>query len=809
MELIRIIRSQWLWFTTNTLGWAVAIASVLTISVFALNELSYDRFHSNADQIYRVTLEYFDGSTTMHPARVVGEWPLELQKEYPAIEKTVRLVPFRKSVVKIEDNKFYVTQAFSTDSTFFDVFEAKILAGNKSKSFLVQPNMVMLSKGIAIKYFGSIDVIGKTVSILNQQLSEPLIYTVEGVYEDFPKNSHFHPDLLTSFTEVNNQTTWAYTYYLVAKGTDIDKLLQTIHQKWRDETPADRTIPTLHLQKLTDIHLYSNKTREIESNGNIRSLIMLGSAALIILLIALVNFINLCRVKFIYDTKRISIKMINGAKKIDIAIDSLIETLALAILSVLVALFFADKLSVVLGISVLSSKHTPIIIAICLAITVLITIVATLPIVSSKVYIDFKTRIRGSKAYTIPLLLQFTLSIIAIVCTIILAKQIRFLNDLHPESRSSSTIVMADNPWEPVQRFDLFKDELLKNPEIESVSGAMEEPGGDILDAVTFEMEGLVMEKPRTINIFTTDSNFFKVMGVDPLAGTTDLGFTPNRQWEAAAMELSILKNNNINSKEKIAELEQQVGNYREKYIVNRSALKLLEIANPEDAIGKRFRLNFHLPYLFPEGEIVGVVPDFHYTNLHSEEKPLVIVSRKAFMHCFIVKVSPSQFDKAIQSIEKVWNKINPDYPFQYQLIADSYQMAYRNEYSQIRMLSLFTVISVFLSSLGIFAMSSFNMQRRVKEVGIRKVNGAKIWEVMALLNLTFIKWVAIALILSTPIAYYAMDRWLQNFAYRTQLSWWVFALAGLLALAIALLTVSWQSWLAARRNPVEALRYE
>jgi putative ABC transport system permease protein len=360
-----------------------------------------------------------------------------------------------------------------------------------------------------------------------------------------------------------------------------------------------------------------------------------------------------------------------------------------------------------------------------------------------------------------------------------------------------------------VQRYEVFKDELLKNPEILSVTGAMEEPGGDILDATPFEMEGISADMAKTINIFTTDSNFFSALCISPLAGTVELGFTPSFQWEQQAMELSMLKQYNSTDRKKIDELEKKVGEYREKYILNQSAIDMLGFSSPTDAIGKRFRLSFHLPYLFPEGEVVGVVPDFHYTNLYRNERPLVIVSRKVFTHCFIIQVNPEQIGKAVSTIERVWRELNPDYPFQYQFITDSYRLVYRNEYSQMKLLAIFTIISIVLSCLGIYAVSAFNMQRKVKEIGIRKVNGAKIWQVMLMLNIDLVKWVAIAFVIATPIAFYAMDKWLQNFAYRTLLSWWVFALAGLLALVVALLTVSWQSWLAARRNPVEALRYE
>jgi putative ABC transport system permease protein len=258
-----------------------------------------------------------------------------------------------------------------------------------------------------------------------------------------------------------------------------------------------------------------------------------------------------------------------------------------------------------------------------------------------------------------------------------------------------------------------------------------------------------------------------------------------------------------------LAELERKVGNYREKYILNQSALRLLGINKPEDAIGKRFRLNFFLPDLFPEGEIVGVVPDFHYTDLHSTEKPLAISPRKMFNYCFIISINPAKRGEAIDTIASTWQKINPEFPFQYEFITESYRKVYAGEYAQTHALSLFALISIILSSLGIFALAAFSMQHRVKEIGIRKINGATITEILTILNKSFVRWIVLAFIIATPIAWLTMHKWLENFAYKTELSWWIFALAGLLTLGIALLTVSWLSWRAATRNPVEALRYE
>jgi putative ABC transport system permease protein len=337
----------------------------------------------------------------------------------------------------------------------------------------------------------------------------------------------------------------------------------------------------------------------------------------------------------------------------------------------------------------------------------------------------------------------------------------------------------------------------------------MEEPGGDILDNVGFEMEGIEKKEGQAINIFTTDSNFFSTLNIHPLAGTTDLGFTPSQQWEADAVELSTQRSSEKPDPQKIADLSKKVGNYRDKYILIESALKLLGIANPKEAIGKRFRLNFFLPDLFPEGEIVGVVPDFHYTNLHSAEKPLAIAPRKMFNYCFMIGVDPAQRKKAIETIASGWQKINAEFPLEFEYMNDAYEKVYAGEYAQSRVLSWFAVISILLSSLGVFALASFKIQRQEKEIGIRKVNGAQNAEILVMLNREFVKWVFFGFVIATPLAWYAMHRWLENFAYKTELSWWIFALSGILALGIALLTVSWKSWKAATRNPVEALRYE
>jgi putative ABC transport system permease protein len=817
-KLGRIVK-DWRFILINAIGLSTAFACVLIIFLFCRQQVSFDRFHSKADRIYRITIDSNSGAVSMHPARVAGDDPKRLAEEYPAIEKMVRLIPFRKAIIKIGDQKFYSQNAFSTDSNFFEVFDFAVLSGNARDAFK-KPRQAFISRSLAMKYFGSLDVVGKEISVLHQQESTPQLFTVSGVMEDFPANSHFHAELLTSNSGDDSQSVWAYTYFLMKQGTNVEALRNTIQKKWDEENKGAEYKPIVFLQKLTDIHLYSHLTREMEKNGDIRSVILLASGALIIMFIALLNFLNLSRVQFLKRIKSVKIRIINGASKMVVAQEFAAEALWLALFSIALGLIIAFKLCSYIDESLFTRAIVHDVVFIVLGYSLFIVGLSVYPVFASKIVSDLKLTQSGERLYSVPLIIQFTLAVVTIISTLVLNHQIDFINSKHPSSQNANMLVIADNPWESVQRYELFKNELMKDPSIAGVTAAMEEPGGDILDGCNFEMEGVEKKENQAINILTADSNFFQTMNIHALAGTIDLGYTPSQQWEADAAELSntraeLTGNDGKDEakakalRDKITEYEKRLGGYREKYIVNESALKLFGIRNPADAIGKRFRLTFFLPDLFPEGEIVGVVPDFHYTNLHNEEKPLVITPIKMFNYCFIVSINPGQRQKAIATINSVWSKINPDFPLQYEYITDSYHKIYAAEYSQTRVLSLFAIISVILSALGIFAMSSFSIQRRVKEIGIRKVNGARVYEVMVMLNEHYVKQVLVSFVIAAPVGWYIMHRWLENFAYKADLSWWIFAAAGFLTLIVALLTVSWQSWNAATRNPVEALRYE
>lgn len=806
MNPFREIHNNRIWFIINATGLCAAMACIILVSLFVRRELSFDRFHSKAGQIYRLTMNTNTGATAMHAARVQGNWPAEMARTYPEILKMARLIPSRRPVIRIGDNVFMSEKVFATDSTFFEVFDFKVLAGNIKKSFR-NPRGAFITRSIAEKYFGSTDVLGKEINILWHQDSQPYPYIIEGVMEDMPENSHFHADILVASPKQSDEGTWAFTYFLMKKGADIKNIEQKVRQKWIKEAKNNEPVPFIELQKLTDIHLHSHLTREIEQNGDMRSLILLLSGAFIVLLITLVNYLNLNRVQFIRKLKTYKVKLINGATKLHLSREIIANSLYTSVFSALVALLIVYELNAALGLNLLTGK-AGFITLIILGFILLLSALSVVPLITSAVSTDIAMKQKLGGLYTFPLVLQFCLAIIAIASTFILSRQIAYINNLHPASQNDNMMVIRYNRWDASRQYDVFKSELIKKTPILDVTCALEEPGGDINDGFLFEMEGVQNNDNQPLNIFTVDSNFFSFFNIHPLAGTTDFGSIPGIQWEQEALEANMYKENKI-FPEKVAQFEKSLSKFRGKYVLNMSALKLLGISKPEDAVGKRFRLKFWIPYLTPEGEIIGVVPDFHYTEIHKPERPLVIFANKSFSSNFIISFDSAHQKEALATVNSVWKKMFPGLPLEYTFISDSYRSIYSVEYNQSRVLSLFTIISVILSALGVFAVASFNIQQRTKEIGIRKVNGAKISDVLLMLNKSYIKWMSIAFAAAVPVTYFAMTKWLENFAYKTPLSWWIFALAGFLALVIALLTVSWQSWRAATRNPVEALRYE
>ena len=778
----------------KALGLALGLSGVLFITLFLKNELSYDAYHSKADRIYRFTVTDPTFFGENHFARIYQSEQIPgLADYFPEVESYVRLSPIKGGVMLHNERYYSVNEAFVCDSTFFNLFDANLLVGDK-QTVLNAPGSMVVSESFARKVFGNENPIGQTMTIpAGQYYGNPSDFTIKGVMKDFPQNSHFHPDLITT-PDKGKISWWAYCYLLLHQKADP----QTITSGYagflarESDKPANKIETKAYLQKITDIHLRSDKLREIENNGNMTNIYVLAIAALILLLISVSNFASLNLGMAGFNSKFISINRILGSTRNTNLKYFLTESLIIVGTSIVLTLLISVPANFIiekqLGINLFrgNTAWSVLIIGLFCLLGILAGLLPVLKQNIRKIYRQTSSSLLNTKSIFVSkgiIITQYSLAIMLIASVTVISRQTNFALNNSMGMKEDNIICFESVHANIQQKFEVFKAELLKNNSIESVSAMLEPPGGEANDMFQFEMEGFQKSEDKRqslIGVFPCDYSFAKLFGLNFLGGS--------------------------NFSEKNLDTEGSG-----EYIINETALHYLNFTHASDAIGKDFKLISSAQGIeIPRGKIIGVVEDFHLSSMKKKVNPMVMFKRdKMWLINFVISYKPGMRSTALSDIRKVWNDLFPTYPFSYESVGAMYHKVYKTELLQARLLTIFTIISIFISSMGLLGISLLITQQRVKEIGVRKVNGARISEVLVLLNKSFVKWVLVAFVIATPIAWYAMSQWLTNFAYQTPLSWWIFALSGLLALGIALLTVSWQSWKAATRNPVEALRYE
>ena len=778
----------------KALGLALGLSGVLFITLFLKNELSYDAYHSKADRIYRFTVTDPTFFGENHFARIYQSEQIPgLADYFPEVESYVRLSPIKGGVMLHNERYYSVNEAFVCDSTFFNLFDANLLVGDK-QTVLNAPGSMVVSESFARKVFGNENPIGQTMTIpAGQYYGNPSDFTIKGVMKDFPQNSHFHPDLITT-PDKGKISWWAYCYLLLHQKADP----QTITSGYagflarESDKPANKIETKAYLQKITDIHLRSDKLREIENNGNMTNIYVLAIAALILLLISVSNFASLNLGMAGFNSKFISINRILGSTRNTNLKYFLTESLIIVGTSIVLTLLISVPANFIiekqLGINLFrgNTAWSVLIIGLFCLLGILAGLLPVLKQNIRKIYRQTSSSLLNTKSIFVSkgiIITQYSLAIMLIASVTVISRQTNFALNNSMGMKEDNIICFESVHANIQQKFEVFKAELLKNNSIESVSAMLEPPGGEANDMFQFEMEGFQKSEDKRqslIGVFPCDYSFAKLFGLNFLGGS--------------------------NFSEKNLDTEGSG-----EYIINETALHYLNFTHASDAIGKDFKLISSAQGIeIPRGKIIGVVEDFHLSSMKKKVNPMVMFKRdKMWLINFVISYKPGMRSTALSDIRKVWNDLFPTYPFSYESVGAMYHKVYKTELLQARLLTIFTIISIFISSMGLLGISLLITQQRVKEIGVRKVNGARISEVLVLLNKSFVKWVLVAFVIATPIAWYAMSQWLTNFAYQTPLSWWIFALSGLLALGIALLTVSWQSWKAATQNPVEALRYE
>ncbi len=793
----------------NVLGLATGMAACLLIVLFIESELGYDAFNKNAGQVYRLVLERkYPGRSTSY-AMIPSSVGQAVQHEYPEVLQCTRLFDFLGNgslPVKIGDQQFEEKNVLLADSNFSAVFSPQFLSGDAATA-LQKPNTAVLTATTARKYFGdAANAMGKSMTLGNEQH-----FVVTGVCQDWPENAHFGFDMLLSatsfpFTGANNYTSFAaHTYLLLNGGTTpaaleaklphiVDKYVSTEIGKNFNMT-YEKFLQAgngyhYYLQPLTRIHLSSDLEAELKPNGSLRAVYVFSVIAIFILVIACINFINLSTARSVERAKEVGIRKTFGSEKKSLMTQFLLESVLVSLMGILVAAVLAALLLPLFN--KVSGKHlqltyffTPAKTALLLLFALLTGLVAGLypafVLSSFKPILVLKGRFTSNK-YGMLLrnglvVFQFSISVILIICTLVVNRQMQYvLGDKLGFKKDH--IIEIRNTNLLANQTQAFKNELAGISGVENTSGATSLPGQNGFFGISFQAEG--SKESMTGRGVIVD---------DAFASLLDIRVKEGRFFSKAFLTDSLA------------------------VVLNEKAVTELGLKNP---IGARLTTTtafFNGPGGAPNFyTVVGVIKDFHYQSLHQQIEPLVFANASKFGNISpvtAVRIKADNFAGALNSIERKWSQFVPSHPFHYEFLDRSLANQYQAEQTLQRIFTIFSILAIFIACMGLLGLAAFATQLRVREISIRKILGANMGSIVAMLSKDFLRLIAIAAVLAFPLAWWGMHTWLQNFVYRTDMAWWIFALAGSIAALIALLTISFQAIRAAIANPVKSLRTE
>ena len=765
-------------FLINITGLSMGLACVLLIYLWVNDELNVDKFHENEDRLYRVIIHVPDGETIKTWKETSGLMSELLIEELPEVEYATAVAPpswFGKISLSAGEKNIKADGQY-VEKDYFNIFSYDLVQGNEDQ-VLSDKNSIVISENLANKLFNTTaNVIGKVI-----KLEQDKQFQVSGIFKNPPANSTVQFDFALSFDFLADKTPWVKSwgstgpevFAVLHKETDIkqvnDKLAMIIKKRFENSTIVPALVP------YSEDYLYGNYENEVKSGGRIKYVRLFSIIAVIILMIACINFINLSTATASRRLKEIGIKKTVGARRNAFVFQLLNESILMSLMAMAIALLivilFLPQFNEIVEKHLTLNFNISFILAI-LSIALLTGFVAG---IFPALYLSgfnsvsiLKGKLNGSigELWTRKGLVvaQFTLSILLIVSVLAVFRQVEFVQKQNL-GYERDNIVHFKVEGKIKDQLETFISEVKNIPGILNASATTHDMVGHNW-SVGLNWEGKDPNNQTRFQVIGANYGLIETLGMEMITGRS---------------------------------FSRDYGTDDIGIIFNETAIKSMRLNDP---IGKA--IDF-----YGERRIIGIIKDFHFKSLHEPIEPLFLYMDPGSAKKIMLRIQAGKERKVIESLQKFYQTFNPGFPFEYQFLDENYQALYNSEQRVATLSRYFAGMAILISCLGLLGLTAFTMDRRRKEIGIRKVNGAKISEILTILNKDFVKWVAIAFIIACPIAYYAMNKWLENFAYKTMLSWWIFALAGVLALGIALLTVSWQSWRAATRNPVEALRYE
>lgn len=780
----------------NIAGLAAGMACCYLILLYVRHELSYDRFHAKVDRIYRVLVTMERDGKISDPLTVTAA-PIApaLQQEYPEVAQAVRLrQASRRVLVTVGQKRIYENEFYFADGNLFEVFDFPLQQGDPATA-LRDPHGIVLSLEAAQKYFGAENPMGKTLiaEFGNRE------FQVTGVLAEIPANSHLQPRFIVAFENGGGHSLsnwWGFSYFaylLLQPGTSAAALegkLPEFIRKHYAAAPPGFPKPALHLQPLADIHLHSGFDDRAGESSKLTQLYLFVALALFVLAIACINFMNLATARSQHRAKEVGVRKMVGVQARGLMAQFLGEAVLLAFIALVVAAglvefslpYFNELTGKKLEVHYLQDAFVTVgFIAIGLVTGILAGSYPAFFLSRFQPIEVLKGRrtphTGGARLRQALVIAQFAISIILIAGTMIIYRQLEYMRTKRLGFDKEQVVLVPLTGQEAKRKWPALKTELLQHPEISSVTAATSMPADEGWWQTGARVEGATDDKEQIVYTFQIDYDFMKTLGIALAAGRD---FSPTFTADSSTA-----------------------------FIINEAAVREFGWASAEAALGKKFIWQGEGPDRSKAGTIIGVAKDFHFRGLHEQIAPAVFHLMPYGMDYLAVRLQPQRTTQALAALQKAWEAFDPAHPLEYSFLDDKVNALYQSEERLGHILGVFSGLAIFVASLGLFGLASFTAEQRTKEIGVRKVLGASVSAVVLLLSKDFARLVVIAFCLATPVAYLAMRKWLEEFAYRTEPGWWVFAFSGLLAMVIAFLTVSYQALKAALANPVEALRYE
>jgi putative ABC transport system permease protein len=778
----------------NIGGLALGMACCIMISLYVLNEIQYGRFHAKADRIFRVNFSLELNGNIYNEASIPFPAAGAFQSEFPEVINTVRLYKEDQSVLLSNGDKHFKERLIFADASLFDVFDMVLVKGDVATA-LADPASVIVTEETARKYFGGEDPIGKTLRYQNEDELK-----VTAVAAAPPNNSHLKFDAIaplefqlnkwksqTGTEGPENKWFWtaSWTYLLLndpVSQTRIQENMPAFVKKYYPDRIKSGV--RMELMPLKDIHLYSHLDNELEPNGDIFYVYVFGTIAVLTLLIAGINFINLTTAQSIDRIKEISIRKIVGAQPAQLVLQVLCEFILASLAALMIAIGIVEialpYFNWLAGQSLsLDRLHTVSGFSLLMGGAIAVGLISGLyPAISFSFFKpgsllrsgSWKKKETARKALVVS---QFAVSITLIVAIGIIGRQLNFIKEKNLGFEKDKTLIIKAQSAVNNQ-YEAFQSELMRHANVLSVSGVSDVPG-EGMSVYRFVPQGGSRETPEALPLLLTDYNLPDAVGIKLKEGRW---FSKDNQTDAA-----------------------------EGFILNEAAVEKLGWRG--DALGKTMELfGPGTNTIAKSGKVIGVIRDYHFESLHQAVRPLAIVLDN-YHNFYAVKIGNGDVNPVLAHIERVWNKFSPGWPIEFSFLDSRIEMIYRSEEKLSQMINLFAVLAVVIALLGLYGLSAYAAERRKKEIGIRKVLGARVSGIVAMLSYEFIKMIAISSLIAWPVAYFLLNQWLNNFAYRISIDPWPFIVAAISAILLGLGTVSFHAVKAATANPVEALKYE